>query len=180
MNLKLWVALLAALAGCSALITLAAPAASTRFLRGFCRNRWAGRLLSAVALAWAGWLLYALPLEFLMPYRKFIPFVMLAAIPFSWVAMPDLLAARALGGIMALMPAPVLQVARVDPSNWRLVVVALMYVMAIAGMTLIMAPYYLRDGLEWLTRSEGRLRLCGVVRLLFALLLAWLAFAVFV
>ena len=54
-----------------------------------------------------------------------------------------------------------------------------MYVMAIAGMTLIMAPYYLRDGLEWLTRSEGRLRLCGVIRLLFALLLAWLAFAVF-
>lgn len=179
MNLKIWVALLAALAGVSGLATLAAPAATGRFLRGFCRNRPAGWLLSTVALAWGGWLLYAMPLEFLLPYRKFIPFVMLAAIPFSWFAMPDLLAARALGGILVLIPAPVLQVARVHPSDWRLVVVTLMYLMAIAGMTLIMAPYYLRDGLEWLTQSERRLRLCGAVRLLFAILLAWLALFVF-
>ena len=121
-----------------------------------------------------------MPLEFLVPYRRFIPLVMLAAIPFSWFAMPDMLAARALGGLFALSPAPVLQLARVHPSQWRLVVVTLLYLMAIAGMTLIMAPYYLRDGVAWVTRSELRLRICGAIRLLIGLLLAWLALTVFV
>ncbi len=180
MKLQIWVALLAALACVSGLLALCATNASARFLRGFCRNRWAGYVLSTLALVWAGWLLYALPLEFLLPYRKLIPFVMLAAIPFSWYAMPDLLSARALGGLLVLIPAPVLLVARVHPSAWRLVVVVLMYVMAIAGMILIMAPYYLRDGLAWLTQTDRRLRSFGAVRLLIGLLLAWLALFVFV
>jgi hypothetical protein len=179
MKLQTWTILLAGLACAGGLPALLAPRATGRALRGFCRSRWAGILLSTLALAWAGWLLYALPLEFLLPYRRFMPFVLLAVIPFTWFAMPDLLAARALGGLMALLPAPVLQVARVHPSAWRLVVVVLMYLFAVAGMTLIMAPYYLRDGLAWLTRSEGRLRICGAVRLLAALALAWLALTAF-
>jgi hypothetical protein len=179
LNLQTCTFLLAVLACVSALPALLAPRAATRVMRGFCRNRWAGYVVSTLALAWAGWLLYALPLEFLLPYRKFIPFVMLAAIPFTWVAMPDLLSARALGGLLVLLPAPVLRVARVHPSAWRLVIVVLMYLFALAGMTLIMAPYYLRDGLEWVTRSDGRLRLCGAIRLLAAFLLAWLALTVF-
>ena len=175
MKLQYWVMLLAALAVVCGLLTLVATAATRRFLQGFCRSRWAGWVLSTLALAWAGWLLYAMPLEFMLPYRKYIPFVMLAAIPFSWFAMPDLLSARALGGILVLVPAPVLQVARVHPSDWRLVVVVLMYAMAVAGMTLIMAPYYLRDGIAWLTRTDRRLKICGAVRLCVGLLLAWLA-----
>ena len=38
---------------------------------------------------------------------------------------------------------------------------------------------YLRDGLEWMSRSDARLRLCGAARLLAGLGLAWLALAVF-
>jgi uncharacterized protein YjeT (DUF2065 family) len=179
MKLQTWTLLLALLACAAGLPALLAPRATGRALRGFCRHRLTGRVLSTLALVWAGWLLYALPLEFLLPYRKFIPFVMLAVIPFTWFAMPDLLAARALGGLLALLPAPVLQVARVHPSPWRLVIVVLMYGFAVAGMTLIMAPYYLRDGLEWVSRSDGRLRLSGAARLLAGLGLAWLALAVF-
>lgn len=179
MTLQGWVGLLALLAGISGLAAIAAPATCARALRALPRNRWAGYLLSTAALAWSGWLLYTMPLEFLMPYRRFIPWVMLAAIPFSWFAMPDLLAARALGGLFALIPAPVLQLVRVHPSPWRLVVVTLLYLMAIAGMTLIMAPYLMRDGIAWMTRSGRRLRMCGAVRLLVGLLLGWLALAVF-
>ena len=179
MTLQTWTALLALLAFAAGLPALLAPKATGRALRGFCRNRWAGWLLSTLALAWAGWLLYALPLEFMLPFRKFIPLVMLAAVPLTWICMPDLLAARSLGGLLALLPAPVLQVARVHPSAWRLVIVVLMYIFAVAGMTLIMAPYYLRDGLNWLSHSERRIRLCGAARVLAAAALAWLALKVF-
>lgn len=178
-NMQTWVALLAVAACVCGLPMMLSPAFARRGLRGFCRSRWAGRVLSTLALAWAGWWLYSMPLEFLVPYRKFVPFVILGAIPFAWYAMPDLLSARALGGILALIPAPVLQVARAHPSDWRLVVVALMYLMALAGMTLMMAPYLLRDGIEWLSRTDWRLRASGAARILLGLLLGWLAAARF-
>ncbi len=180
LTLQHWTLLLALPLLLTGIVKLAAPATAGHLLKGFPRSRVAGYLLSSIALAWAGWLLYAMPLEFLVPYRRYIPFVMLAAIPFAWYAMPDLLASRSLGGLFVLLPAPILQVARVYPSEWRLVVVTLLYLMALVGMTLIMAPYYHRDTLEWLSRSKLRLRLCGLCKLLLAALLLWLAVAVFV
>ena len=179
MTLQTWTLLLALLACLGGLPALLAPGPTSRALRGLCRNRWADIVLSTLALAWAGWLLYALPLEFLQPYRKYIPFVMLAAIPFTWYAMPDLLAARAIGGLLVLLPAPVLQVARVHPSAWRLVIVSLMYLYAVAGMTLIMAPYFLRDLLAWLAGNDTRLRICGAAHLAAAAVLAWMALVAF-
>jgi len=90
-----------------------------------------------------------------------------------------LLACRAAGGLLALLPAPVLLVARFHPSPWRLAVVILMYLLAVAGMLLMMSPYHLRDWIECATRAPPRTRLAGLLLTALALLLAALALTVF-
>ncbi len=145
------------------LFVLLAPTVAARALKRFPRDRWSGRVLSVVALAWSGWLIYAMPLEFLVPYRRWVPWVTLMAMPLTWAAMPDLLACRALGGLLCLLPAPVLQVARFHPSPWRLVVVVLMYAAAIKGMVLLMSPHYLRRLIDAGTGRPAWLRVGGAV-----------------
>lgn len=161
------------------LVALLAPAGAARLLARFPRDRWAGRALSVVALIWSGWLIYAMPLEFLMPYRRWVPWAILAAVPLTWAAMPDLLACRALGGLLCLLPAPVLQVARFHPSPWRLVVVVLMYGAAIKGMVLLMSPHYLRRVIDVVTRRPAWLRVAGAVALSIGVVLLLLGLGVF-
>ena len=178
-ELQIWTLSLGALIGLYGLATLAMPARISVTQLSFPRDKWLGYILSTVALTWAGVLLYKLPLEFLIPYRRYFPIVIGLSIPFAWYAMPDLLAARALGGVMVLIPAPVLQLARVHPSDWRLLVVILMYIMAVAGMTFIMAPYLLRDLLGAISKTKGRVRFCGMIRSILGAMLIWVALAIF-
>jgi hypothetical protein len=174
-----WTGCLAVLALAAGLPAALAPARASAWWRRLPRSRWAGRLLSAAALFWAGWLIYEAPLEFLLPYRRWILPATVVAIPLTWLATPDLLACRAFGGLLALLPAPVLLVARSHPSPWRLVVVTSMYLTALAGMLLIMSPYHMRDWIECATRAPARMRLAGLLLTAVALLLAALALTVF-
>ena len=173
--LQLWVCGMGMASALCGLAALALPGVLAEALRALPRSRWLGYLFSALALIWAGALLYALPLDFLVPYRMYILIATALAIPFSWYAMPDLLAARSLGGLLSLIPAPVLQLIRSHPSSWRLVVVTLLYAMAVAGMTLLMAPYYLRDYFEWHGASRIRVRCFGAFRAVLGGLLVWVA-----
>ncbi len=179
MEMQHWTVCLAILALAAALPAALAPAGAGALWRLLPRSRWAGRLLSAAALLWAGWLVYDAPLEFLLPFRRWIWPVTIMLIPLTWFAMPELLSCRAVGGLLALLPAPVLLAARLHATPWRLVVVTLMYLMAIAGMLLMMSPYHLRDWIGWATRSSARTRLVGLLLALLALLLAALALTVF-
>ncbi|MDD5706887.1 MAG: hypothetical protein PHR35_13265 [Kiritimatiellae bacterium] len=179
MQLRQWTILLGILALAVGVPLLAAPVPAARCWRALPRHRWAGRILSAAALLWAGWLVYDAPLEFLIPFRRYILPAAAIAVPLTWMATPDLLACRALGGLLALLPAPVLVVARSHPSSWRLLVVTWMYLWAIAGMWLMMSPYRLRDWIEAVTRTPQRQRLCGAAFTAMGALLTGLALSVF-
>lgn len=179
MDLQHWTGWLAVLALAAGLPAALAPARAATWWRRLPRSRWAGRLLSAGALLWAGWLIHDAPLEFLLPYRRWILPATVVAIPLTWLSAPELLACRAAGGLLALLPAPVLLVARSHPSPWRLAVVILMYLLAVAGMLLMMSPYHLRDWIECATRAPLRTRLAGLLLTALALLLAALALTVF-
>lgn len=181
LDFELWVwslaigAALVALGLC-ALCSDASP--DTAFAR-FPRNVWAGRILSALALLWAGWVLHAMPLEFLVPVQKWIWPAIVACIPLTWLSMPDLLSCRAVGGILCLLPAPVLQVARFHPSQMRLAVVVLMYLFAVAGMVFVMYPYVLRNAMAWLAAGKARLRAAGSAAVAAGAFLAAIALGVF-
>jgi hypothetical protein len=178
-GLHQWSLLLAVPALAGGLLAMLAPAPVARRLRALPRDRLAGRLLSAAALLWAGWIVHREPLEFLLPCRRFILPAAAAAVPLAWIATPELLSCRAIGGLLALLPAPVLLAARFHPSPWRLAVVTPMYLLAVAGMWLMMSPYRLRDAIGAVTRTPARLRLAGLAAALLGLFLATLSCTAF-
>ena len=158
-----WVFGTGALLAAVGLFVALSPVSATSPLSRFPRAVWLGRILGALALLWAGWMLHVKPLEFLIPIQKWIWPIMVACIPLTWFSMPDLLSCRALGGLLCLLPAPVLQLARFHDSPWRLVVVVLMYMFAVVGMVLLMNPYHLRNAISWLSAKAPRQRTAGAV-----------------
>jgi hypothetical protein len=69
--------------------------------------------------------------------------------------------------------------ARWNPSDWRLVIVIWAYLMVLAGMWFTIYPWHLRDLLNWATANEKRVRVGSFIRLAFGLFVAGLGFAVY-
>lgn len=153
------------------LVALVAPKVATRIALEFPRHQLLGKLLSAIAFIWAAAIIYFVPLDFLMKFQIPIVVLLLVSIPLSWRWMPGLLAARSLGGLWCLIPAPVLVASRFADGDGRLVIVSLMYLMAVAGMISAFSPYYLRDALAWFARPPvSRIRIAGAALLLCGIL----------
>ncbi len=136
----------------------------------FPRSAIAGVVLSTLAFLWAAVIVHVAPLDFIAPYKTPVVIVLLVSIPLSWFWMGDLLAARALGGLLCLLPAPVLLATRFLDSGWRLVMVVLMYVYAVAGMFFAGMPHLCRDAITWITARPTRFAAAGAVSLIFGLL----------
>ncbi len=154
------------------------PCKFSKLLTNFCRNRVAGILLTMLAWAWAGYALWTLPIDFLMPYRKYIPYLVLICAPLTCFSMDNLLSCRALGGILVLYPYQLLIIARSHPSPWRVVVIGVAYISIIKGMTLLLYPWKMRQTLVWL---EGRAKLTrcgGALNLVLGLIMIWLGAAI--
>jgi len=142
------------------LIPIVSAERTTELLRRFPRSRTAAAVLTAVDLAWVAMIILRAPLgrfEFLKPYV--IP-AAIAAFAILFFFMDELLAPRALGGLLLLAGDPVLDAARWHPSQWRLVVVALVYLWVIAGMWLVLSPWRFRLCLEKLDPAT-RMRIAG-------------------
>jgi len=125
MPLSCWCYLLGAFCLLLGAAIAAAPGPLARYCNALPRNQIAGFLLSALAWAWAGYALWTMGLDLLVPFKKFIPVAVLICIPLTWCWLDNLLTCRALGGILVLFPYELLHAARVHPSPWRLVVVTL-------------------------------------------------------
>ena len=147
-----------------------AAAAAKRFPR----SAIAGVILSSLAFIWAAVIVHVAPLDFIARFKTPIVVLLVISIPVSWFWMADLLAARALGLILVLVPAPVLLATRFLDSGWRLVMAVLMYVWAVAGMDFIMAPYHCRDAIGWLAAKPARFAAAGAVSALVGLVVALL------
>lgn len=170
--------LLAGLALVLGLPPILFPAGAAAAWKRFPRNVWAGRVLSAVALFWAAAQLADMPIEFLAPYRGLILPLTPVVVLLTWIWMDELLACRAAGALLALIPAPLLSCVRVNDSPARIVIAVLAYMMVIDGMLLMACPYLLRDGIAFLGRSQARVRATGIGYT--ALAVALVALALFV
>jgi len=137
------------------------PALLREGFRRFPRHRWCGRILVAVAVAWAAWLLKDMPLGRFEGLKSgLIPAaVVLGAL--AWFYMEELLAPRALGALLLLYPAPLLEAARLHHSPWSVVMSVVAYVMIIKGMLLLLSPYLFRRFSEIPLSSDVRCRLAG-------------------
>ena len=151
-----------------------APALFRDWARRFPRSRVAGWALTVVAVAWSGKLLYDGPLGRLEPYRDWLFALVPLAIILVGVFVDELLAPRAMGGLLILIPAPLLDAARWHPSPLRYVVIVIAYVMVIKGCVLVVAPYVARKRVERMFGEPRQVRLWGSAGLAVSLLLVGL------
>lgn len=155
------------------------PSAFVNWARAFPRRRFEAIALTAVDLAWVAWIVGRAPLgrfEWTKPY-------LLGAAPLAWVLivvfMDELLAPRALGGLLLLLANPVLKAARWHPSPWRLIMVAIAYAWATVGMILVLSPWHLRRMVEFATRTPLRFRWLCLTRAAVGLALIGLGWFVY-
>lgn len=145
----------------------------------FPRAKVIGWVFSAVALAWASWHLYHMSLGPFGAYKALLYVAGPVVYGLVVICMDELLAARSLGALMVLIPAPLLDAARVNDSSWRLVVVVAAYVMITKGIFLIFSPYLFRKGVEKFIVSDKACRLYGICASALAILIISLALIVY-
>lgn len=135
-----------------------APGAFRRALGAFPRSWLPAWILTAFDLTWVCWVILHAELgrfEFLKPAVYFagpISFFLIV------IFMDELLAPRALGGLLLLIANPVLNAARWHDSPWRLVMTVLAYVWVVAGITLVLSPFRFRKVAAWMTATDARCR----------------------
>lgn len=155
------------------------PRAVRTGLLAFPRSRVPAWLLTVVDLSWVAWIILHAQLgrfEWVKPW-------IYGAAPVAFfllvIFMDELLAPRALGGFLLLLANPVINAARWHESELRLVMVALAYLWVVAGMVLVLSPYYFRRVAEWATRSDDRCRFLGLARIMIGLALLGLGLWVY-
>ena len=79
------------------------------------------------------------------------------------VFMNELLAVRALGGLLMLAASPVLELQRVNLSPYTVVLAVMAYVWVVAGMVLMLSPYRFRQACELVFETEAVAAVAGVV-----------------
>jgi hypothetical protein len=152
------------IAGC--LFSLYQLDASRRAWRGFSRHEMSAWVLTGIDLCWAAWLVLHTPPFSGMP--RIEPMVYVAT-PLAFfvivVFLDELLAARALGGLLLLLAAPVLAAARANPSPFSVIMTVAAYAWVVAGMVWVVSPYLLRQALATLTHDRKRYRVYNLAGL---------------
>jgi hypothetical protein len=148
------------------LVCILAPGFVRRMLQLFPRSRLPAWALMAFNLSWVSWVILHASLgrfEFLKPAVYIVA-------PLSFVAMAvfmdELLAPRMFGALLLLLANPILNTARWHPSNWRMVMAVVAYIWVVAGIVFVLSPYRFRQFGAFVTRTDLRCRVGGLVRLL--------------
>jgi uncharacterized protein YjeT (DUF2065 family) len=155
------------------------PKTAARIADGFPRHKWAGRVLATIGLLWAAWLVRDIPMGGLEHLKQWLIVITPVTIGLTYVYMEELLAPRALGGIMLLYPAPVLMLARGHESRLSLVITVVAYILVVKGMALMLSPYLFRRAAAHITASPIRCRVLGSCGVALDLLLLVLALTVY-
>jgi hypothetical protein len=167
---------LAATFGLAAAAFAAKPEAVKQALARFPRSRRWGLVLAALAYAGAAAAIWDCDLGRFDAWKPAL--VPLAGV--SWWAtvayLDELLAPRALGGLLLLAPAPWLAAIRWADVWGRNVLSAAIYVCIVAGGFLVAAPWTFRKTAEALCANAGKMRATALVLSLLATLFAVLAF----
>lgn len=146
-------------------VSVVCPASMQVWLARFPRTLWLGWILTGVDLLWSAWLLFNMPMERFESLKPLL-YVFTPVLFFLVVTlMDDLLASRALGGLLVLIPLPLLDAVRWHASPWRLVVVVLAYILVAKGIALLLSPHLFRKATTAFMGTSAGCRLWGSVSL---------------
>jgi hypothetical protein len=155
------------------------PAKFREAVRKFPRSEPWGYALMLLGTAWFLWYLNQENISDFAAYKKVMLIGFGAVGVAACIFVRDFLAVRGLAVVFLLLGKLMVDTARWEDTEWRLVIVTWAYLLVVAGMWLTVSPWRLRDFLNWATANERRIRIgCGV-RLLFGLFVVVLGLAVF-
>lgn len=113
-------------------------------LAEFPRNVWPGRVLLAIDMVWAAYEVTTLHLGAFDAAKIQLYWIAPVLIVLGCRYMDEMLSVRALGGLLLLAAGPILNAARWNPSDWRLVITCLAYLWIIAGLFFLLEPWWFR------------------------------------
>lgn len=171
--------ILALLLGALGVVAVARTARFQKALLDFPRNRMAGMALAAIALLWAGWLISQMQVGFLEPYKWTLYLLTPLTMYLVIFYLDELLAPRALGGLLLIVPTVVLDAARWQDSPLRYLPILVAYLWIIQGILLVLAPYKFRRWSVPITQSKRKCQWWGWAHLVTAGLFAALGLFVF-
>jgi len=181
MSLSLLSILLGVGLGVPQIYGLARPAGLMAAARKFPRNLPAGVALMLLGTAWFVWNVNVEPIADFSAYKPHMMIGFAAVGVGACIFVHDFLAVRGLAVVLLLVGKLMVDTGRPHLSESPLVLViqAWAYVLVVAGIFFTVAPWRLRDLIEWATATESRTRFLSGVRLVFAAFVLVLGLTVF-
>ena len=142
------------------------PSLVAKKLVAFPRDRKAAIVLTALAWLGTAYELDNIGIEVFDRFLKAFPFELwilafvLTVLTCWW--MPNLLPIRGLSAIFMLFPAEMFHVIRLEPTEWRLVLVVIAYICIVAGMFGMFYPWRIRQFFAWLAEKQLRMVVAGM------------------
>ena len=143
------------------------PSLAAKALVAFPRNQTAAVVLCALGWLGTAYELDTIGIEVFDRFLKAFPFeiwilaFVLTVLTCWW--MPNLLPIRGLSAIFMLFPAEMFHVIRLEPTQWRLVLVVIAYICIITGMFGMFYPWRIRQFFAWLAEKPSRTLAAGAV-----------------
>lgn len=181
MKLSLLTILLGAVLSVPQIYGLARPKDFTAAVRKFPRNYPAGVVLMLLATGWFVWNVNNEPIADFSVFKPYMLAGFAAVGVGSCLFVRDFLAVRALAVIFLLLAKLIVDTGRVHlgESPFVLIIQSLAYVMVVAGIWFTIAPWRLRDWLDWFTANDKIVRVSCGARLAFDLFLVVLGLTAF-
>ncbi|HQW28081.1 MAG TPA: hypothetical protein PK529_02785 [Verrucomicrobiales bacterium] len=139
-------------------VALLKPEIVKPWLKRFPRNEKIGTILVTIAFAWSFIIWSCMDLGEFFKIEKPVQLVLIAGCVGVIVYVKEFLAVRALGFLMILAAAPILDSAFLKEPQTRLLLVAFAYAIALKGMFWVGMPYLMRDQINWVLAGDGRLK----------------------
>jgi len=181
MSLSLLSILLGVGLGVPQIYGLARPAGLMAAARKFPRNLPAGVALMLLGTAWFVWNVNVEPIADFSAYKPHMMIGFAAVGVGACIFVHDFLAVRGLAVVLLLVGKLMVDTGRPHLSESPLVLVIQVwaYALVVAGIYFTVAPWRLRDLIEWATATESRTRFLSGVRLAFAAFVLVLGLTVF-
>lgn len=160
---------------------LARPNAFAASAKKFPRNFAIGVVLMLLGTAWFVWNVNNEPIADFSAFKKPMMFGFAAVGILSCVFIPDFLAVRGLAVVLLLLGKLMVDTGRPHLGESPLVLVfqGWAYVFILAGIYFTIAPWRLRDMVNFATATETRVRIGSALRLAFAIFMVVLSLTTF-
>ena len=161
----------------SHLFALLKPDLVKPWLARFARNDKLGAIIVAVCFAWSLVIWSCMDLGEFYKIERPVQMVIIGVGIGVILYVREFLAVRALGFLMILAAAPMLESAFLKDPQSRLLLVAFAYAIAVLGMFWVGMPYLLRDQVNWVLAKPQRYRAGAVAGTVYGAILVVCAVA---